>query len=79
MDVEQQKACIRTQFFLFLAFNKALGIGAQRFEKVLNEYNEVLAWYEDAKKDGVEEIKLLDALHSIGLPLDSLYGDLADK
>lgn len=61
---------------MFIAFNRALGIGAQRFDKVLVEYKNVLQWYEDAKSDGVEEIKLKDALNSIGLPIDSLYGDL---
>lgn len=70
----QQQACTRTQYFMFLAFNKALGIGPQRFVRVLEEYANVLAWYEEAKKDGVEEEKLLRAVQSIGMPINTLYG-----
>lgn len=70
---EERKSIIRTQYFMFIAFNRALGIGGKRFERVLQEYAEVLDWYEDAKGDGVEEYKLLRKLREIGLEIDTLY------
>lgn len=75
-QIEQEKteACVRTQYFMFLAFNRALGIGPQRFGRVLGEYETVLKWYDEAKTDGIAEEALLNALNSIGLPMTNLYG-----
>lgn len=70
---EQNRQIIRTQYFMFIAFNRALGIGAKRFKQVLQEYTAVLEWYEDAQDAGVEDEVLLRELRRIGLEIDSLY------
>jgi len=75
IEQEKREACIRTQYFMFLAFNRALGIGKDRFAKVLDEYGEVLKWYEEAKTDGVEEPMLLNTVNSIGIPIKNLYSE----
>lgn len=73
MQEEQQKALARCQYFMLIAMNRALGIGPKRFQRIIDEYPRVLAWYEDAKSDGVEEYKLLQELQRMGLGIKELY------
>ena len=73
MREEREKELCRCQYFMLIAMNRALGIGPKRFQRIIDEYPRVLAWYEDAKADGVEEYKLLRELQRMGLGIEELY------
>ena len=68
-----RRGICRAQWLMLIAFNEVLGIGAQRAQRVLESYGELLAEYEEYAKDGVEDEMLMRRLHKIGLDVKKLW------
>lgn len=74
MDKTIRKGICRAQWLMLIAFNEVLGIGAQRLQRVLESYDQLLKEYEGYAKDGVEDEVLMRRLHQMGLNVKKLWG-----
>lgn len=54
-DRQIQEGIKRAQWLMLIAFNDTLGIGAERFKRVMTRYAQLVDDYGLAQKDGVED------------------------
>lgn len=73
MDKTIKRGICRAQWLMLIAFNEVLGIGAQRAQRVLESYGELLEEYEGYAKDGVEDEMLMRRLNKMGLDVKKLW------
>ena len=75
MDKTIKRGICRAQWLMLIAFNEVLGIGAQRAQRVLEAYGELLEEYEGYAKDGVEDEMLKRRLKQMGIDVKKLWED----
>ena len=73
MDKTIRRGICRAQWLMLIAFNEVLGIGAQRAQRVLDSYGELLEEYEGYAKDGVEDEMLMRRLRKMGIDIKMLW------
>lgn len=75
MDKTIRRGICRAQWLMLIAFNEVLGIGAQRAQRVLEAYGELLEEYEGYARDGVEDEILMRRLNKMGMDVKKLWED----
>ena len=73
MDKITRKGICRAQWLMLIAFNEALGIGAQRIQRVMTSYAGLLTEFEAYARDGIEDEMLTRRLKQIGLDVKKLW------
>lgn len=72
-QITATKELAKAQYFTILAYNRALGIGIKRVQKVLDILPALTEEYGGYKTDDIADEMLLRALQDMGFDIDRLY------